>query len=325
MNISILIPTKDRSFFVLRLIHYYEILGFKGEIFILDSSNKFHAEKIINAIKNSVINIKYFHSIGYPGMIMKKFLSEVKTDYVVETGDDDFLIIKGLKKLISFLDKNLNYSGANGKCISILSQTNINQIDGYSYYKMCGISEENPLLRFKKQCENYVVPVFSVFRKDIFKKIINQVPNYENKEICPDREIVDELIQSFFSAIYSRIFHMQTLYLVRHISQIRNELREEITKNSKKKELVEKSRKFLEESIYNVLKSNNNDYDLSISIKNSIDNYYKNKVKSSKKSTLILLKNKLKNILIRLYSIKHIKSVDYKQIENIILNYKEDF
>ena len=48
--------------------------------------------------------------------------------------------------------------------------TNINQIDGYSYYKMCGISEENPLLRFKKQCENYVVPVFSVFRKDIFKK-----------------------------------------------------------------------------------------------------------------------------------------------------------
>ena len=59
---------------------------------------------------------------------------------------------------------------------------------------------------------------------------------------------------------------------MRHISQIRNESREEITKNSKKKELVEKSRKFLEESIYNVLKSNNNDYDLSISIKNSIDN-----------------------------------------------------
>ena len=122
MNISILIPTKDRSFFVLRLIHYYEILGFKGEIFILDSSNKFHAEKSLMQLKNSVINIKYFHSIGYPGMIMKKFLSEVKTDYVVETGDDDFLIIKGLKKLISFLDKNLNYSGANGKCISILSR-----------------------------------------------------------------------------------------------------------------------------------------------------------------------------------------------------------
>ena len=39
---------------------------------------------------------------------------------------------------------------------------------------------------------------------------------------------------------------MQTLYLVRHISQIRNELREEITKNSERKELVEKSRKFLE-------------------------------------------------------------------------------
>ena len=257
MNISILIPTKDRSFFVLRLIHYYEILGFKGEIFILDSSNKFHAEKIINAIKNSVINIKYFHSIGYPGMIMKKFLSEVKTDYVVETGDDDFLIIKGLKKLISFLDKNLNYSGANGKCISILSQTNINQIDGYSYYKMCGISEENPLLRFKKQCENYVVPVFSVFRKNIFKKIINQVPNYENKEICPDREIVDELIQALFSVIYSRMFHIRTLYLVRHIAQIRDELREEINKNSERKELVDKSRKFLEKSIYKALKSKN--------------------------------------------------------------------
>lgn len=73
MNLSILVPTKDRSYFVLRLIHYYESLDFKGEILILDSSNKLHSNKIIE-----VINIKYFHALGYPGMMMKKFFSEVK-------------------------------------------------------------------------------------------------------------------------------------------------------------------------------------------------------------------------------------------------------
>ena len=115
---------------------------------------------------------------------------------------------------------------------------------------MCTRSEIEPFKRFKKQCLDYRVPNFSVFRGETFFSIINHIPDYKNLDLCPDREIVDELIQAFFSVIYSRIYKIEELYLVRHIAPIRNEIRERIPNESKKKELQLKSKEFLEKSIF---------------------------------------------------------------------------
>ena len=46
MNISILIPTKDRVNYICRLLFYYDSISFKGNIIILDSSGKENSIKI---------------------------------------------------------------------------------------------------------------------------------------------------------------------------------------------------------------------------------------------------------------------------------------
>ena len=52
MNISLLVPTKDRPLYVKRLLQYYSDLNFKGYIYILDGSNKKLSKNIINFYLN---------------------------------------------------------------------------------------------------------------------------------------------------------------------------------------------------------------------------------------------------------------------------------
>ena len=130
MNISLLVPTKDRPSYVKRLLKYYSDLNFKGYIYILDGSNTKLSKNITNYIKQlNNKKIIYFHDVGYPGMITKKYLSKVNTDYVAQLGDDDYLIPDVLKKCIKFLDKNPNFSAAHGEGIIVTSSENPNKIN----------------------------------------------------------------------------------------------------------------------------------------------------------------------------------------------------
>ena len=51
MNISLLVPTKDRPSYVKRLLKYYSHLKFTGYIYILDGSNKKFSQDITKFIK----------------------------------------------------------------------------------------------------------------------------------------------------------------------------------------------------------------------------------------------------------------------------------
>ena len=104
MNISLIVPTKDRPSYVKRLLKYYSDLNFTGYIFVLDSSGKNISNDISNFIKKTKNKkIQYFRDVGFPGMITKKYISKIKTDYVAQLGDDDYLIPNGLKNCIKFL------------------------------------------------------------------------------------------------------------------------------------------------------------------------------------------------------------------------------
>ena len=60
MNISLIVPTKNRPLYIKRLIKYYSDLKFKGYIYVLDSSSKRISKDIKNFIKRiKNIKIKY--------------------------------------------------------------------------------------------------------------------------------------------------------------------------------------------------------------------------------------------------------------------------
>ena len=53
MNISLIVPTKNRPLYVERLLKYYSDLNFTGYIFVLDSSEKKISKDIRNFVKRT--------------------------------------------------------------------------------------------------------------------------------------------------------------------------------------------------------------------------------------------------------------------------------
>ena len=73
MNLTIILPIMNRSYFLNRILLYYTILNFKGMIIILDSSNSKILEENHNIIKRySDLQIKYFKENGSAFVVQKK-------------------------------------------------------------------------------------------------------------------------------------------------------------------------------------------------------------------------------------------------------------
>ena len=58
MNISLIVPTKDRPSYVKRLLKYYSDLNFTGYIFVLDSSSNAHLSSIHEVAKDSIFSMR---------------------------------------------------------------------------------------------------------------------------------------------------------------------------------------------------------------------------------------------------------------------------
>ncbi|MFH0855103.1 MAG: TIGR00180 family glycosyltransferase [Candidatus Omnitrophota bacterium] len=123
--VSIIIPTMNRSDFLIRALNYYRSVGFKGYICIGDSSYGEHSRIITDFIKEigSDLNIiyKYYSNPPYynDAICVKDLLELVVTPYAVESGDDDFLVPSALEKCASFLQENPDYGSAHGLRVAL--------------------------------------------------------------------------------------------------------------------------------------------------------------------------------------------------------------
>ena len=112
MSVGIVIPTKNKSDFIVLQFQYYTKVKSKHTLYIGDSSNKYHSETIKNAIKKyrDHINIEYYY---FPDMsaphVHKKIVNIVKEDFIVYAGDDDFYVPETLSKCSEFLKNNDDY------------------------------------------------------------------------------------------------------------------------------------------------------------------------------------------------------------------------
>lgn len=224
MNLTIFIPTKNRYYFIKKILHYYTYIKFSGDLIILDSSDLEIKKKNINEVKkNNSLNIKYLHDTGLPCGLMKKFIDHVKTDYVVFSGDDDYFVKDGMIKCINFLDTNSNFIGCTGEGISIHSSKDKKKIDFILDYNQAKIIGSNSKERLNAQFKKYKVPIFSIYRQNYFKKFLDPVPNVDELSlVCPDKAIADEYIIEAAMVAYGNIEHLHMPYLVRHIHSGRN-------------------------------------------------------------------------------------------------------
>ena len=172
---------------------------------------------------NKKLEVKYFNSAGLPCSLMKKYIDEVDTKYVVFTGDDDYFIKDGQEACIDFLEKNHNFIGCTGEGITIHSSLNKQKVDFIKHYDQPRIYGLSAKERLERQYKRYKVPIFSVFRTEKFKNFLEPVPAIEDlKNICPDKAIADQYIIEAAMVAHGNIKYLETPYLVRHLHKERN-------------------------------------------------------------------------------------------------------
>lgn len=214
-KVAILIPTLNRSEFLIRQLDYYVSVNSPHTVYIGDSSDLEHKKTIEEAINSldGKIEIKYYH---WPEKNDRQCIAslgdEAYEEYCVITGDDDFLIPDSLTKCATFLSNNPKYRTCQG--VSVLFTIDkpgpYGSLNGVGEYWFAGqkFEEESSVERILQFAKNYWVPQFSVHRTSEFIKDSLKYRNIVDKSF-------GELIHSFTFIAKGKSMFLNCLYLIR--------------------------------------------------------------------------------------------------------------
>jgi len=213
--ISVLVPTLNRSSFVVRLLRYYKNVGFSGEILIGDSSDCSHAEEIKREIKSvtNSLNVKYVDCSGLNDSEAIEHLSQcATTPYVAFVGDDDFLVPNGLSEAVEFLEGHPEYSVAHGDAaLCILKSTGAyGQVQSTGVYTLGTLEQPTASQRLYDHLSSYFVTLFSVHRTEQHRSAYKDISNLKDKSFT-------ELLPSCIPIIQGKAKQLVSLYLVRQV------------------------------------------------------------------------------------------------------------
>ncbi len=226
-KITIHIPTKNRSDFLFRLLHYFADTKYQHWIFIGDSSNDFHLEetkKTIQSLKYK-LKIKHFECPGASDAEAVAQMNQfVTTPYCAILPDDDFLCTNGINKCIDFLENNSDYGAAHGSGMGTL----LTQVGGpyrsLSYlhcYEQTTLAAPSGSLRLRDYfAAGPYALLFSVHRTRDWQEMF-QEPGFTTSPAPWARHefIFIELIPSAVSSIRNKVKELDCLYLMRFFHQ----------------------------------------------------------------------------------------------------------
>lgn len=116
--LTLVIPTKNRSRFLARLLNYYAQLGLEYPVLIADSSDPGEFGQIGRIIRNLSDRLDVTHLSFPPDLsafrALAKSFERVQTPYAVFASDDDFYVPEALRESVRFLEHHPDVSVAHG-------------------------------------------------------------------------------------------------------------------------------------------------------------------------------------------------------------------
>lgn len=221
-NYTILIPTINRVNFLKRILNYYNNFEEDFKIIIGDSSTK--ENKLINK-KNMLAfsNLDILYLDHYSSKINShhKFadmVNYVDREYCVFCADDDFIIPNGINQSVTFLEKNSDFSVAQGRYIGFSVKNNdkkgTKQFYWISRYTNESIIFSDPKDRMYEHLSNYTLPtVFAVHRTELLKMVYKELLN---SKVDPMQ--FGEFLPSILDLIYGKKKSLDMLYGVRQLN-----------------------------------------------------------------------------------------------------------
>jgi len=220
MDLTIAVPTLNRSKFIERLLIYYSSLGYSGRISIGDSSEEVHHRRNKELVEQyqGTLDIDYYH---FPLSInpFEYIGQNVQTKYWSYCGDDDVLVPNSLKKCVQFLQDNLDYHHAHGLgTIYKLKEINAEygEIDVIDYYPLAADRSERPLSRLRNLLARYRVMQFSVQNVDVLRERI--IPFTSQ---IKDKRFGHDFMLNTLSLIRGKGMELDCLHLLRQMHDMR--------------------------------------------------------------------------------------------------------
>jgi glycosyltransferase domain-containing protein len=210
--ITLLVPTMNRSDFLIRLLRYYNEIHFKGCICIGDSSNPEHIEKTKKEIETlkGKLNIVYQE---YPDLkateCLNLLIDLVSSPYAVLLADDDFLVPSALNKCVMFLERNRDYAAARGLGIAI----ELGYYGAYGPVVKCNLNRKHPQeaesasQRLVDHMSNYTVILLAVHRIESLRAIFRDLHSLKDNPF-------GELLSCCISVILGKSKELDCLFLV---------------------------------------------------------------------------------------------------------------
>ncbi len=184
--ITIILLSRDTSQYLKRALDYYKTAGFKGRIFIADSSSseeRIQMRMIVKEFQSDLffpIIFEYDNATTFTekvGLVVK----QVCTPYVLLASMDDFFSVQTLREGAFFLCDNPDYSFVAGYQYGYTYVgTDLDWYYTGDSYHPRSIAQENSLERIDSYLVNYTSTFHSLFRTAVLDSVLEQSMIYAN-------------------------------------------------------------------------------------------------------------------------------------------------
>ena len=308
MDITIIVPTKNRTRFIKRQLEYYVKSNFTGFIYFGDASDDDIYKKNTEIISqfNSKLKIKHFHDKEKSSeQVTMELAKIVETEYMTLLPDDDLIITSAMVECINYLDKNDDYSAAHGKAYEMTidygKDNAFGKLTGVTPYRMVTENSDNPVERIKN---------FFEYVTNINMAIIRTRVSLGAYEACSGFDyyfsslIFGELTHGSFVLSKGKIKEVNKAYLIRQVHDKQYFDAMNIIEWFGRSNWCD-SYSILKSTIYeNVLNNSSGSYDTDKKeIEFTISKYIKSLLESSGKANLLfkMKKNIIFNVFFRFY------------------------
>ena len=177
-EITLIIPTHNRSGYLKRILDYYSYVPL--QIIVVDSTREPFSGQF------DPVKILYNHFPDMPmPMKIAKALVQVKTRFVAMCADDDFIIPEGMISCINFLNQNKGFVAAQGNNISYKKSDNYEEYieinPMYLQQLNYEITSPDPFKRMGKLFQPYRTIFSAVHYTGVLKRAFQQLdPEIKN-------------------------------------------------------------------------------------------------------------------------------------------------
>lgn len=230
--LTIIIPTMNRSDFVVRLLEYYALQKFPHSIFVGDSSEASHHSVIQREVGRLSPRLKatLFDCRGLNNYeVMQNLLEKVNTPYASYLADDDFLVPETLKECIAFMEKNPDYAAACGKALLFkLKQLGPHgNFEASSCYPAFSREVESNAERLKNHLSEYTSSFHAVCRTALLRRAVASAALLQKGTDRGDKTWwtathFGELLASCSLIVQGKLKVLQTLHYVRQVHDQRH-------------------------------------------------------------------------------------------------------